>query len=204
MTLQQLRYVVTIAEIGTISKAAEELFVSQPSLTKALKELEKEMAAGGYQFSSANSINIGRLVPQIVYYVYAYAKLYANGVIAKDEPVNVVVPTGNFGNILACHYAGKMGIPVGKLICASNSNNVLTDFLATGTYDKNRPFHTTMSPSMDILVSSNLERLLFALSGQNDQEVAGYMKQLGEKGCYTVSEEIKAKLEEAGAAVTLK
>ena len=108
--------------------------------------------------------------------------------------MNYCVPTGNFGNILACWYAGQMGLPVGKLICASNSNNVLTDFLATGTYDRNRPFHTTMSPSMDILVSSNLERLLFALSGQDDQAVAGYMKQLNETGKYTVSEAIQARL----------
>ena len=112
------------------------------------------------------------------------------------DQVNYCVPTGNFGNILACWYAGQMGLPVGKLICASNSNNVLTDFLATGTYDRNRPFHTTMSPSMDILVSSNLERLLFALSGQNDQEVAGYMEQLKQTGRYTVSDAIRARLTE--------
>ena len=110
------------------------------------------------------------------------------------EKVNYCVPTGNFGNILACWYAGQMGLPVGKLICASNSNNVLTDFLATGTYDRNRPFHTTMSPSMDILVSSNLERLLFALSGQDDKLVSDYMQQLNKHGGYTVSDEIKAKL----------
>ena len=145
--------------------------------------------------SSANSINWGRLLPQVVYYISSYAELVAAGKIEAGCPIDVCVPTGNFGNILAAYYAREMGVPIDKLICASNSNNVLTDFLATGTYDKNRPFHTTMSPSMDILVSSNLERLLFALSGQNDQEVAGYMKQLGEKGCYTVSEEIKAKLQ---------
>lgn len=153
------------------------------------------LADRGYFLSSANSISWGRILPQVVYYISAYCDLLNLGKITMGEKVNYCVPTGNFGNILACWYAGQMGLPVGKLICASNSNNVLTDFLATGTYDKNRPFHTTMSPSMDILVSSNLERLLFALSGQNDQEVAGYMKQLGEKGCYTVSEEIKAKLQ---------
>jgi threonine synthase len=122
-------------------------------------ELAKEMDAAGYQFSSANSINIGRLVPQIAYYVYAYAKLYANGVIAKDEKINIVVPTGNFGNILAAFYAKNMGIPVAKLICASNENTVLYDFFSTGTYDKNREFMLTSSPSMDILISSNLERV---------------------------------------------
>lgn len=159
------------------------------------EKLRAELAGRGYFFSSANSINWGRVLPQIVYYVSAYCDLVKTEKIQLGDPVNVCVPTGNFGNILAGYYAGQMGVPIRKFICASNSNNVLTDFLATGTYDKNRPFHTTMSPSMDILVSSNLERLLFALSGQNDQEVAGYMKQLGEKGCYTVSEEIKAKLQ---------
>lgn len=156
--------------------------------------LAKEMDAAGYQFSSANSINIGRLVPQIVYYVYAYAKLYANGVIAKDEPVNVVVPTGNFGNILAAFYAKNMGIPIAKLICASNENKVLYDFFSTGTYDKNREFMLTSSPSMDILISSNLERLLFHFSGENDAEVRDYMDALARTGRYEVSGDIKAKL----------
>lgn len=159
--------------------------------------LAKEMDAAGYQFSSANSINIGRLVPQIVYYVYAYAKLYANGVIAKDEPVNVVVPTGNFGNILAAFYAKNMGIPIAKLICASNENKVLYDFFSTGTYDKNREFMLTSSPSMDILISSNLERLLFDLSGENDVEIRMYMDALGSAGRYQVSDNIKAKLDDA-------
>lgn len=159
--------------------------------------LAKEMDAAGYQFSSANSINIGRLVPQIVYYVYAYAKLYANGVIAKDEPVNVVVPTGNFGNILAAFYAKNMGIPIAKLICASNENKVLYDFFSTGTYDKNREFMLTSSPSMDILISSNLERLLFDLSGENDAEIRMYMDALGSAGRYQVSDNIKAKLDDA-------
>lgn len=158
--------------------------------------LAKEMDAAGYQFSSANSINIGRLVPQIVYYVYAYAKLYANGVIAKDEPVNVVVPTGNFGNILAAFYAKNMGIPIAKLICASNENKVLYDFFSTGTYDKNREFMLTSSPSMDILISSNLERLLFDLSGENDAEIRMYMDALGSAGRYQVSDNIKAKLDD--------
>lgn len=153
-----------------------------------------ELDKRGYFLSSANSINWGRILPQLVYYISAYCDLLNLGKIQMGEKVNYCVPTGNFGNILACWYAGQMGLPVGKLICASNSNNVLTDFLATGTYDRNRPFHTTMSPSMDILVSSNLERLLFALSGQDDKLVADYMQQLNKHGGYTVSDEIKAKL----------
>lgn len=153
-----------------------------------------ELDKRGYFLSSANSINWGRILPQLVYYISAYCDLLNLGKIQMGEKVNYCVPTGNFGNILACWYAGQMGLPVGKLICASNSNNVLTDFLATGTYDRNRPFHTTMSPSMDILVSSNLERLLFALSGQDDKLVADYMQQLNKHGAYTVSDEIKAKL----------
>lgn len=157
-------------------------------------QVKQQLDQAGLMFSSANSINWGRLLPQIVYYISAYATLAADGEINFGDLINVVVPTGNFGNILACWYAGQMGLPVGKLICASNSNNVLTDFLATGTYDRNRPFHTTMSPSMDILVSSNLERLLFALSGQDDKLVADYMQQLNKHGSYTVSDEIKAKL----------
>lgn len=127
------------------------------------KELAKEMDAAGYQFSSANSINIGRLVPQIVYYVYAYAKLLKNEEIAEGEQINVVVPTGNFGNILAAYYAKQMGVPIAKLVCASNENKVLFDFFQTGVYDKNREFILTTSPSMDILISSNLERLIISL-----------------------------------------
>lgn len=160
------------------------------------EKLREDLAQRGYFLSSANSINWGRILPQLVYYISAYCDLLNLGRIQMGDEVNYCVPTGNFGNILACWYAGQMGLPVGKLICASNSNNVLTDFLATGTYDRNRPFHTTMSPSMDILVSSNLERLLFALSGQNDQEVAGYMQQLNQAGKYTVSDQIKARLRE--------
>ena len=125
----------------------------------------------GFQFSSANSINIGRLVPQICYYVYAYAQLLKDGKITEGEKINVVVPTGNFGNILAAFYAKNMGIPIAKLICASNENKVLYDFFQTGVYDRNRAFHLTTSPSMDILISSNLERLLFDLSGENDAEI---------------------------------
>ena len=158
------------------------------------KELAAQMDAAGYQFSSANSINIGRLVPQIVYYVYAYAKLYANGVIAKDEAINVVVPTGNFGNILAAFYAKNMGMPIAKLICASNENKVLYDFFATGTYDKNREFMLTNSPSMDILISSNLERLIYRIAGNDATKNAELMKSLVSTGKYEITAEMKESL----------
>ena len=158
------------------------------------KDLEKVMDDAGYQFSSANSINIGRLVPQIVYYVYAYAKLYANGDIAKDEKINVVVPTGNFGNILAAFYAKNMGLPIAKLICASNENKVLYDFFTTGEYNKNREFILTNSPSMDILISSNLERLIYRIAGNDAAKNAGLMKELSETGKYTVTPEMKENL----------
>ncbi|MFZ1251083.1 MAG: threonine synthase, partial [Streptococcus suis] len=131
------------------------------------ENLRAKLAAKKLQFSSANSMNIGRLVPQIVYYVYAYAQLVKTGEIAAGDKVNFTVPTGNFGNILAAYYAKQIGLPVGKLICASNDNNVLTDFFSTGVYDKNRTFRVTTSPSMDILVSSNLERLIFHLFGND-------------------------------------
>ncbi len=156
--------------------------------------LAKEMEAAGYQFSSANSINIGRLVPQIVYYVYAYAKLYAKGAIAKDEPMNVVVPTGNFGNILAAFYAKNMGVPIAKLICASNENKVLYDFFATGTYDKNREFMLTTSPSMDILISSNLERLIYRIAGNDAVKNAELMRMLVTEGAYEITPNMKANL----------
>ncbi len=158
------------------------------------KELEKVMNDAGYQFSSANSINIGRLVPQIVYYVYSYAKLFANGVIAKDEKINVVVPTGNFGNILAAFYAKNMGLPIAKLICASNDNKVLFDFFKTGEYDKNREFILTNSPSMDILISSNLERLIYRIAGNDPVKNAELMKSLSENGKYEITAEMKDKL----------
>ena len=157
-------------------------------------ELKAEMDKAGYQFSSANSINIGRLVPQIVYYVYAYAKLYANGEIAKDESINVVVPTGNFGNILAAFYAKNMGLPIGKLICASNENKVLFDFFSTGTYDRNREFMLTSSPSMDILISSKLERLIYRIAGNDAAMNADLMKALTSCGKYEISEDMKAQL----------
>ena len=158
------------------------------------KELAKIMEDAGYQFSSANSINIGRLVPQIVYYVYAYAKLYANGVIGKDEKINVVVPTGNFGNILAAFYAKNMGLPIAKLICASNENKVLYDFFATGEYDRNREFMLTSSPSMDILISSNLERLIYRIAGNDSDKNAALMKDLNTTGKYEITAEMKAEL----------
>ena len=158
--------------------------------------LAKEMDAAGYQFSSANSINIGRLVPQIAYYVYAYAKLYANGVIAKDEKINIVVPTGNFGNILAAFYAKNMGLPIAKLICASNENKVLYDFFQTGTYDKNREFMLTSSPSMDILISSNLERLIYRIAGEDAAKNTELMKDLSVTGKYEITPEMKEKLDD--------
>ena len=158
--------------------------------------LQVELEEAGFQFSSANSINIGRLVPQIVYYVYSYAKLYANSVIAKDGLVNVVVPTGNFGNILAAFYAKNMGLPIGKLICASNENKVLYDFFATGEYDKNREFVLTNSPSMDILISSNLERLIYRIAGNDADKNAALMQSLSKNGKYEISEEMKVALKD--------
>lgn len=160
------------------------------------KELAKELDAHGFQFSSANSINIGRLVPQIVYYVYAYAKLYQRGVLAKDEPMNVVVPTGNFGNILAAFYAKNMGIPIHKLICASNENKVLYDFFETGKYDRNREFILTKSPSMDILISSNLERLIYRVAGNDAAKNAELMKALTTDGAYEITPQMKEALKD--------
>ena len=158
------------------------------------KELEKVMNDAGFQFSSANSINIGRLVPQIVYYVYAYAKLLANGEIKDGEKINVVVPTGNFGNILAAFYAKNMGLPINKFICASNENKVLYDFFATGEYDRNREFVLTTSPSMDILISSNLERLIYRIAGNNAAKNAELMASLKSEGKYKITDDMKAQL----------
>jgi len=160
------------------------------------KELENEMLAKGMKFSSANSINWGRLVPQIVYYFSAYADLLASGQIQKGEKINFTVPTGNFGNILAAWYAREMGLMVNKLICASNENNVLTDFINTGKYNRLREFKKTVSPSMDILISSNLERLLYELSGRDSDTVRLWMERLRSEGSYTVSEEVHRKLKE--------
>ena len=156
----------------------------------------KELADNGLMFSSANSINWGRLAPQIIYYVSTYAQLIKEQQIDVGEPINIVVPTGNFGNILAGYYAKRMGVPVNKLICASNANNVLTDFINTGVYDRNRAFHTTISPSMDILISSNLERLLYHLCGENDAQIREWFGALAKEGRYEVSEEVKKALKE--------
>lgn len=160
------------------------------------ENINKRLSDNGMMFSSANSINWGRLVPQIVYYVSAYVDLIKNKRVSCGEFINVVVPTGNFGNILAAYYAKKMGIPIGRLICASNANNVLTDFIITGKYDRNRKFYTTISPSMDILISSNLERLLYDISGCDDAKIRGYMELLSQNGAYTVDESIKNAISE--------
>lgn len=148
-----------------------------------------------YIFSSANSINWGRLLPQIVYYISAYSDMVKKGTIEDGEKINICVPTGNFGNILAAYYAKIMGLPVNKLICASNKNNILTEFLSTGTYDINRDIYKTISPSMDILISSNLERLLFDLTGRDSKMVSKWMEDLKTKGSYTVDEKTKKKLD---------
>lgn len=158
--------------------------------------LAQEMNEAGYQFSSANSINIGRLVPQVVYYVYSYAALLARGEISEGEQINVVVPTGNFGNILAASYAKEMGIPIAKLICASNENKVLFDFFTTGCYDRNRDFILTSSPSMDILISSNLERLIYQTAGRDAEKNREFMKELNTDGVYTITEEMKEQMKD--------
>jgi len=176
------------------------------------EQLREQLAERGYFLSSANSINWGRILPQVVYYISAYCDLVRDGKLAMGEKLNFCVPTGNFGDILAAYYAQRMGLPVGKLICASNCNDVLTEFLNTGVYDRNRPFHNTMSPSMDILISSNLERLLFDLCGRDDAQVRSYMEQLSASGRYQVSGEIFSKLkdyywagscDEVGTAATI-
>ena len=158
------------------------------------KDLEAELMGKGFQFSSANSINIGRLVPQIVYYVYAYAKLLEAGEIEKGENINVVVPTGNFGNILAAYFAKCMGLPVKTLVCASNDNKVLYDFFTTGIYDRKREFILTNSPSMDILISSNLERLIYRIAGENADKNREMMEQLSKGGIYQITEEMRSQL----------
>ena len=156
----------------------------------------EKLAQHSMIFSSANSINWGRLLPQVVYYLSTYAELVKAGEIQLGEAINVVVPTGNFGNILAAYYAKKMGLPVNKLICASNANNVLTDFLTTGVYDRNRAFYATTSPSMDILISSNLERLLYYLCGRDDATIRDWFGQLGNTGRYEVSQDVKDQIKE--------
>ena len=182
---------------NTYVVAIEGNFDQAQSAVKAIfgdKELAKEMDEKGFQFSSANSINIGRLIPQVAYYVYAYAKLFAEGKVSKDQKINVVVPTGNFGNILAAYYAKNMGLPIDKLICASNENRVLYDFFTTGEYDKNREFILTNSPSMDILISSNLERLIYRIAGDDAEANKKMMEELSKDGKYSITPEMKAKL----------
>ena len=160
------------------------------------RDLAKELKVAGFQFSSANSINIGRLIPQVAYYVYAYAQLVKKGKINSGDLLNVAVPTGNFGNILAAYYAKCMGLPLGKLICASNENKVLHDFFATGEYDRNRDFVLTSSPSMDILISSNLERLIYSLAGNDAAKNTAFMDALNQDGRYEITDEMKADLQE--------
>ena len=190
MTTQEGKNVAVCAINGNFDdaqSAVKSIFTNQ--------EIKDQLAEKNMMFSSANSINWGRLVPQIVYYFSTYCDLIEMGKIKAGDQINVVVPTGNFGNILAGYYAKKMGLPIKTLVCASNSNNVLTDFLKTGTYDKNRAFYTTTSPSMDILISSNLERLLYHMSGEDDKLVSSLMSQLAEKGKYTVSDELISEIQ---------
>lgn len=163
-------------------------------------ELNEELEQAGFRFSSANSINIGRLFPQVVYYFYAYGQLLKAGKIKKGDSINFSVPTGNFGNILAGYFAKRMGLPINKLICASNRNNVLTDFFNEGVYDKNRPFYVTSSPSMDILVSSNLERLLFYVSGEDPVKTKSLMDELTSTGKYRIDDSMHSKLADFYAA----
>ena len=160
------------------------------------KELAKVMNDNGFQFSSANSINIGRLVPQVVYYVKAYADLLKQGALKAGEPMNVVVPTGNFVNILSSYYAKQIGIPIGKFVCASNKNKVLFDFFETGKYDRNREFYVTTSPSMDILISSNLERMIYRIAGNDAKQCAKFMAALTKDGEYVITDAMKAELSE--------
>lgn len=167
---------------------------AQTGVKKLFTSPEFAEKLDAYRLSSANSINFGRLAPQIAYYFHAYVQLVKNGAIELGEKVNFTVPTGNFGNILAAYYAKEMGLPINALICASNRNKVLTDFFGSGTYDAKREFYKTASPSMDILISSNLERLLFEVSGRDDKKTASLMKELSEDGVYTITSEMKEKL----------
>ena len=190
MTTQQGKNVAVCAINGNFDNAQ-----SGVKNIFADKAMAAKLDAHAMDFSSANSINFGRLVPQIVYYVSSYCDLVKSGRIKLGDSFNVVVPTGNFGNILAAYYAKQMGIPIKKFICASNKNNILTDFINTGVYDRNREFYTTTSPSMDILISSNLERLLYLLAGKDCKEVAKLMQQLKDEGKYSVSGEMLAALQ---------
>lgn len=197
----QLKQMLSESKDNTVAIAIEGNFDQAQTKVKQIfndQDMRKLLADHDFTFSSANSMNIGRLLPQVVYYFYAYGQLVARGDIAMGDPVNYSVPTGNFGDILAGYYAKKLGLPVGKLICASNKNNVLTDFFKTGHYDKNRDFYVTNSPSMDILVSSNLERLLFDISGDPDL-VKGLMDQLKETGEYQLPNDLREKLSDFAA-----
>lgn len=197
VSLVQERQMVTQEGANTHVFAIEGNFDDAQTAVKQIfldHHLNERLLNHGISLSSANSINIGRLVPQVAYYVWAYVKMLEQGAIQPGEPVNILVPTGNFGNILAAYYASKMGIPVHKFLCASNKNKVLMDFINTGVYDARRDFYVTNSPSMDILISSNLERLLYHLSGGSSEEVAGLMADLEMKGHYEVSSHIKSGL----------
>ena len=195
MTTQEGGNVAVCAIRGNFDDAQSgvKAIFTDPSIAAKLEK-------NGMMFSSANSINWGRLVPQIVYYISAYCDMVRDGKITLGDSINVVVPTGNFGNILAAYYARKMGLPVARLICASNRNRVLTDFIETGVYDRNRAFYTTTSPSMDILISSNLERLLYDLSGRDDGEIRRLMEQLKTEGRYTVTAGMREKIHALFAA----
>ena len=193
----QKKQMVTQKGSNTLVIAVEGNFDDTQTGVKAIfnnEDLAKEMKERGYRFSSANSINIGRLIPQVVYYVYAYANLYKNGVIKNGEKINFVVPTGNFGNILAAYYGKRMGLPIDKLICASNENKVLYDFFETGRYDKNREFVLTTSPSMDILISSNLERLIYQIADCDSSITRELMEALSSEGAYEISDSMKDNL----------
>ncbi|MCD5003408.1 threonine synthase [Enterococcus saccharolyticus] len=193
----QEKQMVTQKGDNTYVVAIDGNFDDAQSMVKSLfndAALKQALADNGKQFSSANSINIGRLIPQVVYYVYAYAQLVKQGEIKNGEEINVSVPTGNFGNILAGYYAKQLGVPFKQLICASNPNKVLTDFFQTGVYDRNRPFFVTSSPSMDILISSNLERLIFHLTGDDVAQTNELMNQLTSEGKYEITPEMKARL----------
>lgn len=193
----QERQMVTQVGDNTCVVAIKGNFDDAQSAVKKMfgdNELKAELDKAGYQFSSANSINIGRLIPQVVYYVFAYTRLLGEGKIASGEKLNFVVPTGNFGNILAAYIAKQMGVPTGKLICASNENKVLFDFFNTGVYDRNRKFILTNSPSMDILISSNLERLIYVIAGEDAEANSKMMKSLATDGKYEITPAMKEKL----------
>ena len=194
--IQERQMVTTVGDNTRVIGINGNFDDAQTSVKKLFTDsaLVEEMGRNGMQFSSANSINIGRLTPQIVYYVYAYTRLLRDGVISEGEKINFTVPTGNFGNILAAYYAKRMGLPVEKLICASNSNKVLFDFFESGCYDRKREFILTSSPSMDILISSNLERLIYHICGEDPSVCRSFMEDLVNKGVYNITEQMRAQL----------